>query len=61
MEFGPVVQKMSFKDILLIFSSGSPFVQRTGTICVILVEGIMRDDSVKLFWIWTSGSEENAI
>ena len=56
-----MVQKMSFKDILLIFSSGSPFVQRTGTICVILVEGIMRDDSVKLFWIWTSGSEENAI
>ena len=33
----------------LISSSGSPFVQRSGTICAILVEGIMINNSVKLF------------
>ena len=31
----------------LISSSDSPFVQQTQTICVILVEGIMRNKSVK--------------
>ena len=35
--------------------SGGPFVQRTGTIWFIAVEGIMRNKSVKLFWIWSSG------
>ena len=35
--------------IFLIWSSGSPFNQRSGTICVILVEGIKRNNSVKLF------------
>ena len=35
--------------IFLIWSYGSPFVQWSGTICVILVEGIMRKNSVKLF------------
>ena len=45
--FGPVVQEeMSFKSIL-IYSSGSPSVQRRGTICAILVEGILRNNSVK--------------
>ena len=33
----------------------APFVQQTGTICAILVEGIMRNNSVKLFLIWTLG------
>ena len=28
---------------------GSPFVQLSGTTCAILVEGIMRNNSVKLF------------
>ena len=37
------------KKIFLIWSSGGPFVQRSGTICAILVEGIMRYNSVKLF------------
>ena len=51
-EFGPVVQeKMSFKDI-----SYLPFF-----ICAILVEGIMRNISVKLFSIWTGGSGENVV
>ena len=45
-EFGPVVQEMSFK-IFLIWSSGSPFVQWSGTICAILVESIMRNNSEK--------------
>ena len=35
--------------IFLIWSSCSPFVQRSGTICAVLLEGIMRNNSVKLF------------
>ena len=42
--------------IFIIWSSGDHFVQPSGTICAILVEGIMRKNPVKLFWIWTSGS-----
>ena len=41
--------------IFLIWSSSGPFVQQSGTICAILVEGIMRNNSVNLFLIWTSG------
>ena len=48
-DFGPVVQEeMPFKDIF-IWRSGGPFIQRSGTICAILVEGIMRNNSVKSF------------
>ena len=35
--------------IFLIWSSGGPFAQWSGIICVILVEGIMRNNSEKLF------------
>ena len=42
--------------ISLIWSSGNPFVQWSGTICAILVEGIMKKKSVNLFRIWASGS-----
>ena len=35
--------------------------QWSKTVCAILVEGIMRNISVKLFKIWTSGSGENVI
>ena len=35
--------------IFLILSSGGPFVQRSRTVCAILVEGIMRNNSVNLF------------
>ena len=35
--------------IFLIWSSGSPFILRSGTICSVLLEGIMRNNSVKLF------------
>ena len=49
------------KYIFLIWSSGGPFVQGSETICVILVKGIIRNNSVILFWIWTSGSRENVI
>ena len=40
-----------FKNIYiyLIWSSGGPFVQRSGTICAILVKDIFRNNSVKLF------------
>ena len=36
-------------NIFLISNSGSPFVQQSGTFCVILVLGLMRNNSVKLF------------
>ena len=48
MKFGPVVQEMSLKTFH-IWSSGSPFIQWSGTICAILVKGFMRNNSVKLF------------
>ena len=35
--------------IFLIWSSGSPFVQQSKAICSIVVEGVMRNNSVKLF------------
>ena len=38
---------MLFKNIYL--ELWGPFIQMSETICVILVEGIMRNDSVKLF------------
>ena len=40
---------LNLDQIFLIWSSGGPFVQRSGTICRILIEGIMRNNSVKLF------------
>ena len=46
---------MSFK-IFLIWSSGGPLVQLSGTSCANLVEGIMRNNSVNSFRIWASGS-----
>ena len=42
--------------IFLIWSSCSRFSQRSRTICAILVEGIMRNNSVNLFRIWASDS-----
>ena len=42
--------------IILISSSGGPFVQGSGTFCAILVEDIMRNNSVKLYRIWDSAS-----
>ena len=35
--------------LFLIKSSGSPFVPRSGAICAILVEGVMRNNFVKLY------------
>ena len=43
-----MVQEMSIKYISYL-STGSPFVQLSGTICAIFVEGILRNSSVKLF------------
>ena len=40
---------MSFKSFFSIFSSGSHFVQPSGTILAILVEGHLRNIPVKLF------------
>ena len=47
--------------IFLIWNSGGPFVQRSGIICAFFVEGIKRNDSVKLLLIWTSGSGGDVI
>ena len=41
-------RRRSCLRIFLNLSSGSPFVQRSRTICAILVEGIMRNTSVQL-------------
>ena len=38
----------------LIWSSGIPFVQQSVTICDILEEGIMRNNSVKSFEFWSA-------
>ena len=43
-----VQKEMSFKDIYFV-ELWQPSVQRIRTVCAILVEGIMRNDSVKLF------------
>ena len=42
--------------VFLIGSNGSPFVQWSVTIWAILVEGIKRNNSVKILCIWVSGS-----
>ena len=49
-------RKRCLLKIFLIWSCGSPFVKLSGTICVLLVEGIMRNNSMNLFKIWASGS-----
>ena len=48
-------------SIFLILSSGGLFVQWSRTICAIIVKGIMRNNSLKLFRIWISGSGGNVI
>ena len=58
MEFGSVVQEM-FKRFL-IWSSGGPFVQRSGLTSAFLIEGLMMNNSVKLSGILTSGSGGDA-
>ena len=60
-EFKPAVQKeMSLKYISYL-ELWQPLVQWSGTICAILVEGIMGNNSVKLFCIWTSGSAGDVV
>ena len=53
---GPVVQEEMLLTDIFIWSSGGTFVQWCKTICAILVEGIMRNNSVNLFQIMASGS-----
>ena len=47
--------------IFHIWNSGSPFVQQSGSFCAILVEGIMRNNSVNLFQSWTSCSSGDVV
>ena len=47
--------------ILLILSSGCHFVQWSGTICAILVKGIMRNTSVILFEFGPAVQEEMSL
>ena len=51
---------MSFKRFL-IWSSGGPPVLWRGTIYAILKEGIMGNIHVKLYEIWTKGSEGDVV
>ena len=60
MIFVPVVQEVSYNDISY-QELWQPFVQRTGTSCTILVEGIMRNNSVELLLIWTCDSGGNVV
>ena len=55
--FGRGYQKEQFCEIILIFfwSSGSPPLQWSRTICAILKKGIMLNIHMKLYEIWTSG------
>ena len=46
---------MLFKDISYL-EMGGPFVQRREPFMQFLLEGIIRNNSVILFCIWTSGS-----
>ena len=43
------VRRRCSLKIFLIWSDGGPFVQCSGTICAILVKGIMRNNSVNYF------------
>ena len=58
-ELGSVVQEMLFKRF--IWSSGSPSDRWSRTIYAILKEGIMGNIHVKLYEIWTSDSEGDAV
>ena len=49
-ELGLVAQEEIFKYISIL-SSGGHFVQQRKPVCGILLEGNMRNISVKLFWI----------
>ena len=53
-------RKMSFK-IFLIWSSGGPPVQWSGSNYAILKQGIMGNIHVKLYEIWTGGSGGNVV
>ena len=47
-------RRCHLKVFFLIWSSGSPPVQWSGTICAIFKESIMRNIHVKLYEAWTS-------
>ena len=51
---------MSFKFIS-IFGSGDHFVQLNRTVCAILVQGVIRNIYVHLFWILVSGYWEDVV
>ena len=54
-QFGEIILNLDQRfrrcplKLFLMWSSGGPFVEQGGTICAILVAGIMRNNSVKLF------------
>ena len=57
-KFGSVVQEISFKRFLIL-SSDRPPVWWSITMYAILKEGIIGNIHVKLYGIWTSGSEDD--
>ena len=52
-EFEQVVKEETSFKIISIICSGGHFVQQSGKVCAILVEGIMKNSFVKLVYIWT--------
>ena len=59
-DFGPVVQEISFEDISYLELCQPLFLAKQNHLCN-FGRGIVRNISVKLFLIWTSGSEKDVI
>ena len=55
------IRRRCLLKIFLTWSSGGTFVQRSGTICAILVDGIMRNNSKNLFQILASLSGADVV
>ena len=49
LNLGQCFMRRCYCKVFLILSSGSPFVQQSITICASLVEGIIKNNSFKLF------------
>ena len=61
LHLGQCFRRRCHLNIFLIWRSGGLFVQWSGTTSAIMVKGIMRNNSLKLFRISTSGSVGNVI
>ena len=53
-----IIGQCNLEIFFVVVSTGSYFVEGSGSVCVILVERIMGNINVRLFFIWTNGSED---